>query len=53
MIADEDILEQSDMHILKAIKEFIMTPEVIEAQAAKSILPLLERLVRYLHNTIS
>ncbi|THH32235.1 hypothetical protein EUX98_g1946 [Antrodiella citrinella] len=41
MIVDDDILESSDMHILKAMHDFIST-RVLEAKAAKQILPMIE-----------
>lgn len=47
MIADEDVLEKEDMHIFDRMKEFISQEDVGNLAAAKQLLILIERSVRY------
>ena len=48
MVTDDDILEKEDMYILGRMKEFASDEEVITFAAAKQLLILIERAVRFL-----
>lgn len=47
MITDEDVLEREDYHIFDRMKEFISSGEVSRFAAAKQLLLLIERAVRF------
>ena len=47
MIMDEGIMEKEDCYILDRMKEFILSEEVSRFSAAKQLLILIERAVRY------
>ena len=47
MVTDEDILEADDMFILVRMKEFVFSPDVVQIPAAKNLVTLIQRAVRF------
>lgn len=47
MVTDEDILEKDDLHVLDRMKEMLQNEEVMRSPAAKQLMVLIERAVRY------
>jgi son of sevenless-like protein len=47
MITDEGVMEKEDFYILDPMKEFISSGEVSKFVAAKQLLALIERAVRF------
>ena len=47
MLNDEDILEKDDLYILDRMKEFVLSDDVAQVGASRSLLPLIERAVSY------
>lgn len=48
IVTDDDILEKDDMHILDCMKEMLQNEEVMRSTAAKQLVVLIERAVRFL-----
>lgn len=45
MLTDEDILEKDDLYILARMKEFVLSEDVAQVSASRSLLALIERVV--------